>query len=179
MDKKGIELSINFIVILIISIIIFSLGATFIYNLGSEATELQSMTTDELDRKISNLACEGSEKVCFGFDKKIIEKGKLGIFSLRITNILASQDFEITVTRPSPCGYKKDNTEIPRDNCNDLMVKPALRTFRIEQNEEKDLAIGIQVPKKAVSGTYILDVYIKKSDGELYNPLYKLYVQVP
>lgn len=176
MDKKGLELSINFIVIIIISLIIFFFGARYIYKLGSEATTLQSMTVEELDRRISNLACEGSEKVCFGFDKKIIKRGKLGIFSLRIINILDSQNFDVIVTRPSPRGYTKDGTAITND---DLIVKPASRSTYIKENEEKDLAIGVEVPKQNVlSGTYIFDVKIEPYYS-LDNTLYKIYVEVP
>jgi len=190
MDKKGLELSINFIVIIIISLIVFSFGVRFIYQLGSEATTLQKMTVDELDRKIGNLACEGSERVCFGFDKKIIKRGKLGIFSLRIINILDSQDFDITVSRPTPySGYKKDGSPITNDN---LKWKPDVpRTVNIKKNEEKDLAIGVEVPKDAKIGTYIFDVAICYDDldsanddttGKCGNDIYnfgKIYAEVP
>lgn len=186
-NKKGLELSINFIVIIIISLIVFFFGARFIYQLGSEATQLQSMTVEELDRKIGSLACEGSEKVCFGFDKKIIKRGKLGIFSLRIINILDSQDFDVIVTRPSTPGYTKQGDPIPSDN---LIVKPASRTAYIKENGERNLAIGVEVPKNAVSGTYIFDVAICYDDldgtnndptGKCGYDLYsfnKLYVEV-
>lgn len=174
MDKKGLELSINFIVIIVISLIVFFFGARFIYQLGSEATKLQSMTVDELDRKIGNLVCEGSEKVCLGFDKKIIQEGKLGVFGLRIINILDSQDFDIIISRPpppNPWGYTKKGEDIATDS---LVVKPASRSVYIKKNEEKDLAIGIEVPKDARSGTYIFDVKIIP-----YNTLHKIYVDVP
>jgi hypothetical protein len=49
MDKRAIELSLNFIVILIISIIIFGFGIRFISKLSSQATELQELTISELE----------------------------------------------------------------------------------------------------------------------------------
>lgn len=44
-NKKAIELSLNFIVILIISIILFGFGVVFIKKLSSQAIELQDITT--------------------------------------------------------------------------------------------------------------------------------------
>ncbi|TKJ40227.1 hypothetical protein CEE37_07840 [candidate division LCP-89 bacterium B3_LCP] len=171
MDKKGIELSINFLVIIIISLIVFGFGARFIYQLGSEAVKLQSMTVEELDRKIGILACEGSERVCFGFDRKIIKRGKLGVFGLRIINILDNQDFDVLVSRPTPSGYTKKGEDIVSDN---LIVKPESRSVYIQKNEEKDLAIGVEVPKDARAGIYIFDVRVMP-----YEALHKIYVEVP
>ena len=76
-SKKGIELSLNFIVILIISIILFGFGVRFISRLTSEATNLQELTINELDEKIGNLVCEGSERICIGIDRKTIKRTKL------------------------------------------------------------------------------------------------------
>jgi len=169
-NKKGIELSINFLVIIIMSLLVFFFGARFIYNLGSQATELQEMTVDELDRKIGNLVCEGSEKVCLGFDKKTVKRGELGIFGLRIINILDSQNFDVIVSRPTPSGYTKKGEDITTDS---LTVRPESRSVFIKKNEEKNLAIGVEVPKDARSGTHIFDVKIMP-----YDSLHKIYVEV-
>ena len=64
LNKRGIELSLNFLVVLIISIVIFGFGVKFIYNLSSQATDLQQLTIGDLDERIGNLACEGSDRVC-------------------------------------------------------------------------------------------------------------------
>jgi hypothetical protein len=175
-NKKGLELSINFIVILIMSLLIFFLGARFIYQLGSGATDLQSITVDELDKQIGNLVCKGSERVCLGFDKKTIKRGDLGIFGLNILNVLEDQSFDVIITRPVPSGYTKVGNPISSDN---LEWKPQSRTVEIKRNEEKDLAIGVQVPKDALSGTYIFNVEIKTQAGEDYDTLHKIYVDVP
>lgn len=170
MNKKGMEISINFIVIIMLSLLVFFFGARFIYNLGSQATKLQEMTVDELDRKIGNLVCEGSEKVCLGFDKKIIKRGKLGVFGLRIINFLDSQNFDVIVTKPTPYGYTKKGDPITTDS---LIVRPESRSVFIKKNEEKNLAIGVEVPKDVKGGTYIFDVRIMP-----YDSLHKIYVEV-
>lgn len=174
-NKKAIELSLNFIVILIISLIIFGFGIRFISKLSSQATELQDLTIKDLDETIGNLVCESSERVCVGIDRKTIKRSSFGIFGLKIVNILDTQPFDIIVTRPSPSGYTKNNAAIPNDN---LVWNPKSRSVVIEKNEEKNLGIGIQVPSDAEPGTYIFNVEIKTAGGKPYSQIQKLYVDV-
>lgn len=177
LNKKSIELSLNFIVIVIISIIIFGFGMRFISKLFYEATDLTKVTAEELDSKIGSFACEGTERVCLGNDRKAIAKKKFGVFGVKIVNILESQNFDIEVKTPSPepIGYTFDKKPIFNPQ---LTVLPARRTVVIGQNEERNLGIGVEVPANAVSGVYILNVEIKTQTGELYVPVQKLYVEV-
>jgi len=175
-NKKAIELSLNFIVVIIISIIIFGFGVRFISRLASEATELQDITIDELDQRIGNLVCEGSDRVCIGIDRKIIKRTRFEVFALKIINIFDDQSFDITVSRPTPSGYTRNKVPIQTDN---LIWTPKERSIFIERNEEKNLGIGVQVPSIAVSGTYIFNIEIMTSDGRQYASIQKLYVDVP
>ncbi len=70
MNKKAIQLSINFIVMLIIAIVIFAFGINFIYNLLSSAEEMKDITLEDIDNRISNLMCGANKIICL--DKDII-----------------------------------------------------------------------------------------------------------
>ena len=175
-NKKAIELSLNFIIIIILSIIIFGFGIRFISKLSTQAVELQEITTSELDERIGNLVCEGSDRVCVGIDRKTIRRTKFDVFGIKIINILEGQNFDIIISRPSPSGYTKSKQPIDADG---LIWNPKARSVLIDKNEEKILGIGIQVPANAVSGTYIFDVRIQTADGKPYSSTQKLYVDVP
>ena len=175
-NKKAIELSLNFMVILIISIIIFGFGVRFISRLSSEAIDLTRITEEELDERIGNLVCEGSDRVCIGIDRKTIKRTKFDVFGLKILNVLDNPRFDIVVSRPTPSGYTKNRQAIQSDS---LAWNPKARDIFIEKNEEKNLGIGVQVPANAVSGTYIFNVEIKSADGKLYSNVQKMYVDVP
>ncbi|MAE43054.1 hypothetical protein CMO93_04735 [Candidatus Woesearchaeota archaeon] len=169
--KKGIELSLNFLVTIIIALTIFGFGIRFISNLASQATELEGLTIEQLDKRIGELLCESTERVCIGVDKRIIPRGKFDIFGIRIINIQNTKDFDIIIERPDIPGYTKKNEEILSD---ELDWKPKTRTIRLERNEEKEIGIGVRVPKDARSGTYIFDVRVPQ-----YSSLHKIYVEVP
>ena len=131
MNKNGIELSLNFLVVLIISIVLFGFGVRFISRLSSEATQLQDLTLGELDERIGNLVCEGSDRVCIGIDRKTIKRTKFDVFGLKIINILDSQNFDVAVTRPTPSGYTKTKQEIQSDN---IIWNPKSKNVFIEKN---------------------------------------------
>ncbi|HLC60849.1 MAG TPA: hypothetical protein VJJ52_05470 [Candidatus Nanoarchaeia archaeon] len=180
MLKKGaIELSVNFLVIIIISIVIFGFGVYFIAKLSATATDLTQLTASELDQKIANLVCEGFDRVCIGTEKKVIHKKKFDVFGIKIFNVLPTQNFEITVNPPTDkLGISYSNTPIPLTSPQ-LIVNPASRSVSISQNEEKDIGIGVQVQPNPVPGIYILNVEIKSQNGAQYTPIQKLYVEVP
>ena len=157
-NKRGIELSINFIVILVISIVVFVLGIKFVYQLVSDTKNLATITFKELDDQIGDLICESSERVCISGDSKEVGRDQIGFFGIKIRNVLESQDFEVKVTRPIPGGVSKNQNEIFGDK---LDWKPSVRTVHIGTNEEVKVGVGVYVPKTAVSGTYIFNVDIK------------------
>ena len=90
-------------------------------------------------------------------------------------NIEAKQAFVIDVSAAIPIGYKKDNTPIIGPP---LIIK-SRKALTIDKNKNSQLGIGIEIPPNAVSGTYIFNVKVIKSDGSLYVPVQKLYVEVP
>ncbi len=176
-NKRSIELSLNFLVIIIISIVIFGFGMVFLSSLASQAEDIRKLSINQIDERISSLICEGSDRVCIAVTSKNIQRNKFDIFGIKIFNILESQEFQIEVKPSNPLGFKQDNTPITGPP---LIINPPSRTIYIGQNEEKEIGIGVQVPSNApVGGTYILNVEIKTSDGNLYVPgVQKLYVIV-
>ena len=176
MNKRSVELSLNFLVVIIISIVLFGLGISFISRLSSQATDLKDRTIEDLDIMIGNLLCEGSERVCIGIDTKTIRRASFDVFGLKIVNILDSQNFDVTISRPTPSGYTKDAKDITNDN---LFVNPQSRSLFIQKNDEKSMGIGIQVPAEAVPGRYIFNVQIYTQDGQQYTSIQKIYVDVP
>ena len=174
--KRGIELSMNFIVVLIISIVVFAFGIRFIYKLVSDTNDFAGMTFDQLDDAISSLICGSSDRVCITGDQKEVRRDQIAVFGIKIMNVLDSQNFNIIVTRPSPGGYTKNNKEIFGDK---IDWKPKIRSVYIASNEEMKVGVGIYVPKTAVSGDYIFNVDIRSQDGSPYSNMQKFYVNMP
>ena len=120
---------------------------------------------------IANVACGGYERVCISPEKKEIQRGKFGVFGIKIFNIKNTGNFEIIITPSTALDTKGIAIT------NSLTTKPQSRQLIINQNEEKTVGIGIGVPSNAISGTYAFDVKIN-NNGQ-YVPIQILTVDVP
>lgn len=190
-NKRGIELSINFIVVLIITLVIFGFGVRFISTLFTQAKELKDISVNELDQKIEDLVCDNADRVCTGIGKKTIQRNSLDVFGIKIFNIGDNPAFTIDVTTPVDAsytppqeylGFDKNNQKIlispDSDGFHGLIIYPQHREIQIEKNTETKIGLGVQVPKNAVVGTYILNARIQNGGAD-YGSIQKLYVVVP
>jgi hypothetical protein len=187
MNKKGIELSVNFLVTIILAITILVFGITFIGNLLGGAEDISKMTAEDLDSRIDELLCPGDERVCFGMRTKTLRIDELGIFGIRVLNVLGEDaQFSVTVTIPASGGYIPKGgtvTAIPSPPLSIVPPAGTPRTELIRNNEEASIGIGIKPPKSpqaAKPGRYIFDVVVScdKCGTELYGKN-RLYVDVP
>lgn len=204
LNKRGIELSVNFLVVLIISIAVIGFGIRFTYKLVAETSQLQKMSGQELDEKIGELLCAGDLQVCVGIERRKIPRGKVDVFGLKILNVIETtpeSTFQVVIRK---CRYANGNSLedclatspqplnsipkiLPVSSPSDLT--PYQRIIeKLKRKEESRIAIGVEVNKGAKSGTYVLDldVYSPPNDDLIGNPsknryvtTKKLYVEVP
>ena len=156
--KAAVELSMNFLVILIITLVIFGFGIAFTYKFRDRSSDILNLKFDELNQRVEDLLCSSSEKSCIGVGKLTIRRGENGLFSLKVINMLDSGEdlFTLTVASSTPSGYDKDNNDINTP----LQFVPTNKEFNVKINNEKKLGIAVFVPKDAKSGTYILEPII-------------------
>lgn len=160
-NNKGLELSVNFLVIVIIGIVLFGFGIMFMNQIFFGAKDIKDITSEDLDKRIGQLMCEGSERVCFGFNKKEVPRNELGIFGVKITNMLNignNADFYVTVEKG--IALNDEGNEINNEG---LDCKPDCgtpRSMKIDRLESEEIALGILVNKNAQPGTYTFDVTI-------------------
>ena len=176
MQKKALELSLTFMVVAIIAIVLFVFGVNFVYKVANQSNKIDKVNTDELDKKFAQLSCESSDKVCIGIIRKIIPRGSFDTFGIKIINIEEATDFIVEIN-PSKA-FDKQNNEI----ANNINLKYNNNEIMIERNEEKSMGIAFEVPKDAVSGTYVFDIIVKyRVNGEFqqYDDLEKIYAEVP
>lgn len=176
MTKKAVELSLTFIVAVILAIALFSFGIKFIYDIAHETNEIDKISTGGLDKKFAQLSCESADKVCIGIIRKMISGGNFDTFGIKIINIGETASFLVEV-KPS-----KAFDEQEKEMLNNVNFKYNNNEIMIEKNEEKRLGIAFEVPRDAVSGTYAFDVVVKNIvNGEFrqYDEIEKIYVEVP
>ena len=154
MNKKGIELSINFLVVIILSIVIVTFSVIILTSIVGKAGELNKMTQEDLDKRIESLQCTGI--VCFAVNYKELERGDFHIFGLKVFT-RDEGNFELKVEQASPATPK-------------LLFQPKNYTFSLDGNDETRIGIGFEIPKNATSGLYIFNVKILKGTQAYGNP---------
>ena len=175
MKKKGVELGINFFVLLIISLIVFIFGVGFVYKLYSSTIDTQEGVDKGFEKMMEEVFCSSSLRVCIGTDTKRVGRGEFGVFTIKVVNVGESQAYTVIAEGASPPGYGAGDK--PLDGTLSL-VNPTKEKI-IEKYEESLFEIAVEVPKSARSGKYIFNVKVLKENGEVYTPTHKFYVNVP
>ena len=196
MKKKGLELSINFLIIVIISIVILVMGVAFFRTLLKGAQDIKENYDQRTEEELENLLTQG-ERVAIPFPRQDARKGDTIVFGLGIYNAIGHNwDFKVNVQcstafdgkteLPTACsdvfGVGKDGEIIY--NTNDLPIK---------NNERHKMPIAIYFPGSAEVGTYIFNVCVCQQEtapvdcddcisgslpGNLYESVHKIYVTV-
>ena len=153
-NKKGITLSVNFLVVIILALVILGFSVYFLASIISRAKGLGEMTQQDLDKKIESIQCEGI--VCIPINYKQIERGKFDIFGIKIYNNKGEfHTFKVEVNAVSK-------------NVLGILWAPKELDVPIRTNEEKRIGIGFQIEKNTPPGIYIFNVKVYDQSGEQY-----------
>lgn len=180
MNKKAIELSMNFLVILVLSLVIFGLSINFILNIYGKAKGLQARTFEDLDRQIGFLRC-GTEQVCVGDKAKEIRRGEFGVYGIRVLNVFKEQrKFKVKIEPNQDVDTAAD--PLFGEIGHVLFLLPGSDSERIESldpDKSKDFALGVEVGKSLASGTYVVDVFVGYEELPAGSGNYKPYGEAP
>lgn len=185
-SKKGIELSVNFLVTLILAIVVFGMGiylSTIIFGGGASLAEKKFQ---DFDREVGELACYASDNVCVHIKSEMINRGNLKTLAVTVKNVLPKKQFRLVVQNLRMV----DQAGETKTTGFDKLLLYGLEEGRIEtleKGEKKTLGIGVEVPKTAISGQYVLDITVYYADPDkvpaewapyIERP-YKIYITVP
>ncbi|RME77750.1 hypothetical protein D6774_03360 [Candidatus Woesearchaeota archaeon] len=160
-NKKGIELSINFIVMLVLAIAVFTGGLLFINKFFSEAEEIRMSIDAQTQRQIANLLDDGSPFV-IPIRTQEVQNGEFVQFAVGVfNNGAAGEEFTLDVTFDA--AYKLDNSFLcnaaTTTGCNsnpqDWIIPGSSQTFTVKENEQVTRLFGFDVPQNAPRGNYI------------------------
>lgn len=182
MNKKAIELSINFMVILIITIVVFGMAMYLLKMFFGTAEEIKRNIDTQTEGEIQRVLFSG-ERVAMPVNKKDIRRGSSDVFGLGILNINADPDFTIKI-ESGPL-ILKDNTQIASPSPGLAFLSEYKKT--VKNNEHVIVSIPIRVPRGAAVGTYIINVYVCACSGSgccsssnsYDGTVHKVYVTVP
>ena len=204
--KAGFQLSVSFLVTLIITIAIFTFSISMLRKFFGHAEDVKMVWDERSEKEIERLMDDGS-RIAIPFDKKTIRNGEFDSFGIGILNILntgATNNFEITVKFNK--AFRKDNSPIcdisDSSNCGQPegwlltsggtdIAEGVNINMPVSNNEQRKFLLGVEVGG-ADKGTYIFDMLVCADNGEAedlakcpnagytypYDSLKKIYVDV-
>lgn len=111
MNKRGIELSVNFLVMLIISIVIFGSALYMVKQFFQSTKDIQSKLSSEVKKEIERRLVESAEQVSIPLNKAVLGTRASNTFGLGILNMLGeTKTFSVKINFDS--AYTKLNEPI-------------------------------------------------------------------
>ena len=183
--KAAIELSMNFLVGIIIGIAMFSFGIYFLGKIMSTDVEVFLPDSYEEDAK----ACYSrGDRLCIIEKRQEIRVKKYGAFGLVINNMLGEKakfkpivDFSLGIT----------DKEEELDEVEGIWTHEQERAIELENNDYELVSLAFTVPAGTDPGDYIFNVYVCYDSGEelsefcpdgyrsLYGPVNQITIAVP
>lgn len=200
-NKKGFELAANFIVVLIISVVIFAGGIGIANKFFDKANEIQKDIDAETDAQIEALLDDGDSQVVIPINEYTVRKGEGKVFGVGVLNTLGTnKDFYLTINFSE--AVTSTNEVITGADSSFINSNWILYTNEknLDNNEKGKFSVNIR-DKGSMSpvnstykGTYIFNVYVcssgdmdftdsicdgKNSKSELYDDkVHKLYLKI-
>lgn len=154
MNKKAIELSVNFMVVLIITLVVFGMALYLLKLFFGTAQQMKQNIDTQTEREIQRLLFTG-EMVAIPINQKEIKRGSSEVFGLGILNVNSGPEFTIKINQ-GPL-ILKDGT---KDDSPDPLGFMTEYTKTIKNNEHVIVPVPVRVPRGASIGTYILDLCV-------------------
>jgi hypothetical protein len=175
MKKKGMEISINFLVMIVISLVIFIFAITFAFRFFGSAEKYRQQVDENTRKEIENIMINQGYKVAAYPTQIELYPGKddiigLGVFSV---NFDSNETFELNVSCTKY--IKTDGTAGGDGNCSKITILYTPKTVDIKPNSDYVYAVYIK-NNAAQRGTYILNARVV-AEGSQYGDVQKIYVK--
>ena len=181
-NKKAIQLSINFIVMLILGMAMFAGGMVFVSKFFGKAQNIKGSLDSQTERQIEAMLDSGSSFVIPIHTKEIHRKeyATYGVGLYNDGRNEAVTEFSIMITPDS--GHGKDKMPLcqgtPCSASNYPQIKPSLaQTATLQIDEKYKFLFLFDIPSNCPSGTYIYNV-ASKQGGVEYEPGLQMIVKV-
>ncbi len=159
-NKKGIELSVNFIVMLILSLSALSLGLYFARSVFRTSNDITKTPVNKFYSQLETMSCDSTQPICIGTNRKETHVGGYVVYTLVINNQFKDKkDFNVGIKVNK--GFSKDHKEIT-DLSN---IRTLTRQFvEIDSYSHERVPVTVQPWYGTKHGVYSILVNVTYSD---------------
>ena len=179
--KAAIELSMNTLVIIIISLVILGSGITLLYKFVGGAEDLKGKLDERTNTELEHLLVDQGKQVALPLQTADIIAGEDHTFGIGILNIDATNfgdQFSITVTVAKIIDSLGIDQTLPPNSEKALSwVLYNSEPLTIKENDHASSGILVSIPLDAPKGQYIYNVNVM-AKGKQYGNTQKMIVNV-
>ena len=158
--KKGdISLSMNFLVIIIISFVLLGMGITLLYNLLGKANSEKAQLDARTEQEISRLLIDEGKTVALPLNTIDLYPGESHVFGLGILNIDTNDQYKVEITFTTGINAQKGDITITNENLPQWLLY-STTPFTVQQSQHLTIPLRVEVPDNAEKGQYIFNVKV-------------------
>jgi hypothetical protein len=161
-NNKGMDLSVNMLVVIIIAILVLGMGMTIMYQVFEQSGKLTNQLSAQQEQALKQLVISGEKVAVYPIVQDA--EGRQGVFGVGIKNVVGSlETFTINVTCEN---YFPDET-IEQGCTGNWDYEFAESSVTIPNNEEVYKSFLIS-NEESPSGKYSFKLTVTKSDTSTY-----------
>ena len=169
MDKRGMELAVNTLVVLILGIVLLSGALTLVYKVYDAAIVMPEEMNKQTEDQLFSMLLSSKQKVAVLENVKDSQRKKTAVYAVAFQNHLEGIEhtFHVEVEQNAApdgvtnCGTHPDYAPCPEAHFLD-------EGYTLKRYDSKAVYVGLYVPKEATPGEYIYNVNIMNESVELY-----------
>lgn len=174
-NKKGFELSINFVVTIVIALAVLGLGIVLLRNFVGGTIDLQETLDAETDSQLENLLDSGTP-VAVPLNRAEVRRGDNHIFGIGVRNTEVFSSFLIDISLSAAVGANNEDYSGEVDLGE--WIRYDSSPFSLQPNEKHKISLRVNPPNDALKGTYVFSIRVQR-DGTSYGSIQKVWVTIP
>ncbi len=176
MNRKAIELSINMLVVIIISLVILGSGVALLYKFMHQAGELEEQLDQRTREELRRLLIDQGRQVALSLRTAAIQRGESQVFGLGILNSGGvGNQFKVEVELSRASG--PDGEDISLSGTETWFLYET-GYVTIEENAHYPARILVTPARTAPPGKYHFKIRVMLPDGNQYGNTQNLIIEV-
>ncbi|MFT4326914.1 MAG: hypothetical protein ACMXYK_05415, partial [Candidatus Woesearchaeota archaeon] len=154
MNRKAMELTINFLVTFIIGVVVFGLGIVMLWSIFNSSVDLMNLSHGSIDMRFPALNCNTSVDVCIG--ESIIELAPRDISLLEV-KLFNNFDTEMQVNYTVELLYANNSRANEGGPAvGRFQIAPERESFIINPKSNGEILTAIYLERNMPKGTYVI-----------------------
>ncbi|MFT4326322.1 MAG: hypothetical protein ACMXYK_02365 [Candidatus Woesearchaeota archaeon] len=161
MNRKAMELTINFLVTFIVGIVVFGLGVVMLWSIFNSSVDLMNLSHGSIEMRFPALNCNTREDICVGQSVIELTPGDIFLLEVKLFNNFDTQmDVNYTVELLNADNSRAAQTGSP--TVGRFQITPEQERFSINGKSEGEISTAVYLERNMPKGVYVIRYTINR-----------------